>query len=151
MAIRVRFPEPIPAALSDRARKAFQLAHQEAQRLHHPAVGLDHLLVGLAKETQSPAAALLARLGYDLPWLRSRVEAANPPGDGGVVYGGSLPYAADLETFLRTVLDAAASAGVRSLTPVYLLAALVRDSTGSVPRILGQKRLSFWRLRRRFA
>src|SRR4051812_34152091 len=114
--IRVRFGEALPA-LSVRARKAFQLANQEAQRFNHPAVGTEHLLLGVAKEALSPAARLLARAGWGLNWLRRQVARLNPPGPGDVPTPGTLPYADDLAALVTELLAAAESSGVGPITP----------------------------------
>jgi ATP-dependent Clp protease ATP-binding subunit ClpA len=42
--------------VTDRARKAMQLANQEAQRFNHEYIGTEHILLGLAKERRSRAA-----------------------------------------------------------------------------------------------
>src|SRR5688500_12457222 len=127
--LRVRFREG-PTALSERAQKAFQLAHQEAQRLNHPAVGAEHLLVGLAKEALSPAAILLRQLGFDLAWLRREVERVSLPGAGTPARPGALPYTPDLESLLGALVAAGEATGVMPLTPEYVLAALAQEPGG---------------------
>src|SRR5262245_51874131 len=113
--LRVHFREG-PTALSERARKAFQLAHQEAQRLNHQAVGAEHLLVGLAKEALSPAAVLLRQFGFNFLWLRGEVERVSPLGDGTIARPGALPYNLDLQSFLEALVAAAEATGVTPLT-----------------------------------
>jgi ATP-dependent Clp protease ATP-binding subunit ClpC len=150
---RVRFQELIPTLLSGRARKAFQLANQEAQRLNHSAVGTEHLLLGLAKEALSPAATLLRQAGFGLPGLRRRVARLHAPGSDETLLPGSLPYADDVATFLKAVVAAAEACGVVALTPELLLLALLEYPTGLAGRLLRQRRLGWrwlrWQLRRR--
>jgi ATP-dependent Clp protease ATP-binding subunit ClpC len=146
--VRVRFLEG-PAALSAQAQKVFQLAHQEAHRLCHPAVGTDHLLLGIAKEGSSPAAVMLQKHGFDLLWLRARVARVNPPGPVAQTLPGTLPYAPDLELFLSTLIAAAEAASVTVLTPEYLLTALAEETDGIAIRILRQRWFALWRLRRK--
>jgi ATP-dependent Clp protease ATP-binding subunit ClpC len=143
--MRVRFRDSL-ALLSDRSRKAFQLAHQEAQRLNHSAVGTEHLLLGLAKESLSPGAAALRGVGFDLPWLRRRIEHLHPRGPDDVVLPSALPYSEALESFLERVLAAGETCGLLPLTPEYLLAALIEQPVG---QMLQQSRLSLWWLRRK--
>jgi ATP-dependent Clp protease ATP-binding subunit ClpC len=145
--MRVRYREG-PTALSERSQKAFQLAHQEAQRLGDPAVGSEHLLLGLAKEADSPAAVLLRQLGYDLEWLRGRVSQARSSGPGSPL-PGALGYTPDLEAFLDALVAAAESSGVMPLTPEYVLAALTREADGAAAGILRQRWFALWRLRRK--
>jgi ATP-dependent Clp protease ATP-binding subunit ClpC len=143
--MRIRYPDG-PAALSLRAQKAFQLAHQEAQRLNHPAVGTEHLLLGLAKEAESPAALFLCEFGFDLVWLRGQVERANPPGSSMQARLGVLPYTPDLESFLGALVAAAEGSGVMPLTPEHVLAALAQESDGIAARILRQRPIALGRL-----
>lgn len=133
-------------SLSDRSRKAFQLAHQEAQRLNHSAVGAEHLLLGMAKETVSPAASGLRRVGFDLQWVRAKVERLRPRGPDDVGLPSALPYSEQLESFLERVLAAGETCGLLPLTPEYLLAALIEEPVG---QLLHQRRLSLWWLRRK--
>jgi len=49
-----------------RARRAIDLAHEEARRLNHDYIGTAHLLLGLIREADGPAARVLAELGADL-------------------------------------------------------------------------------------
>ena len=53
-----------------RAKKALELAIEEASRLSHNYVGTEHLLLGVIKEGESPAARLLSRLGVTLEKAR---------------------------------------------------------------------------------
>ena len=146
--MRVRFRESLPA-LSDRSRKAFQLANQEAQRLNHRAVGTDHLLLGLAKERLSPAAAVLRQVGMGLTSLRRQVARLHPPGPDGMLLPGALPYAEELTAFLSDVMAASEASGMVPVTPELLLLALVEHPTGPTSRLLRQRRLAFWWLRHR--
>jgi ATP-dependent Clp protease ATP-binding subunit ClpC len=144
--MRVRFRESLPA-LSDRSRKAFQLANQEAQRLNHSTIGTEHLLLGLAKESLSPAAIALKWTGFGLTRLRLQVARLHPPGTDSAVLLGALPYAEDLQAFLEAVIAAAESTGVAPLTPELLLLAMLEHPTGLVVRLLRQRRLACWWLR----
>ena len=144
--IRVSFRDSVPALLSARARKAFQLANQEAQRLNHRAVGTEHLLLGLAKEGASPGAWALRWSGFDLAWLRRQVERRHPPESGAEVLPGALPYAAELVEYLDRI-TAGAYQQSASTTPQQLLAGLVREPNGRVADILTRRRISWWLVR----
>ena len=146
--MRIRFREPL-TAFSERARKAFQLANQEAQRLNHTAVGTEHLLLGLAKDNLTSGGAALRRLGFNLPWLRRQVELLHIPGDAGTVSPGALPYTNELEEFIADTMGATENCAVLPLTPEMLLLALVNQKVGSVNRIFGRRRVRLWFLRRR--
>jgi len=143
--VRVRYPEG-PPSLSLRARKAFQLANQEAHRLNHAAVGVEHLLLGLAKEADSPSAVALRVVGFELAWLRAEVERRCPPGTECVARPPVLPHTPELSALLDTVL-AALRGG--SVTPVSLLRAVLGPPGSRAGEILRLRRVGLWRLSRR--
>jgi ATP-dependent Clp protease ATP-binding subunit ClpC len=141
----VSFRDALPAWLSERARKAFQLANQEAHRLQHRAVGTEHLLLGLAKDGVSPAAWVLKLCGFNLAWLRRQFEQRRPPGPDDELLPGSLPYAASLTSFIERIEAARASRGA-CVTPQQLLAGLIRAPAGDAAGILRRRRVSWWLL-----
>lgn len=51
---------------TERVRKVLQMAREEAQRLHHEYVGTEHILLGLIREGEGVAAAVLQNLNVDL-------------------------------------------------------------------------------------
>jgi ATP-dependent Clp protease ATP-binding subunit ClpA len=59
-----------------RAKKAVNLADEEAARLHHELLGTHHLLLGLLREGEGIAAQVLARHGVELD--KARAAAAQP-------------------------------------------------------------------------
>ena len=59
---------------TERAQRVFMLAQEEARRLRHPAVGTEHLLLGLLREGEGIAARALQSLGLDLNRVREEVE-----------------------------------------------------------------------------
>ncbi len=146
--MRVRFQDSL-VPLCDRSRKVFQLAHQEAHRLNHPAVGIEHLLLGLAKEGQSPPAIELRSVGFDLAWLREQVKQLRPAGPTDLVLPPALPYSKGLDSFLEGVLVAGEACELLPLTPEFLLAALLDQPDGPAIQVLRKRRLSLWWLRRR--
>lgn len=58
---------PNPQSLTDRARKALDLAKQEARRLNHEYLGAEHVLMGLVLEGGGVAFTVLRRLGMGDP------------------------------------------------------------------------------------
>ena len=142
----IRVSYNLPDWLSDRSRKAFQLANQEAHRLHHRALGTEHLLLGLSKEGISPGAWALRFSGFDLAWLRSQVERCHPRGDDVAVLPGALPYASDLTAYVERISGSTAESA-QSVTPQQLLAKLIREPDSRVGYILKRRWISWWLLR----
>ena len=58
---------------STSSKKVLQFAAEEADRLSHPDIGPEHLLLGLLREADSTVASMLSRHGLDLSAARSEV------------------------------------------------------------------------------
>src|SRR6266566_5081199 len=59
---------------TDRVRKVLQMAREEAARLHHEYVGTEHILLGLIREGEGVAAAVLTNLNVDLEEIQQKIE-----------------------------------------------------------------------------
>src|SRR5262245_30923215 len=59
---------------TEQAREAMHLGNREAVRFNHEYVGTEHILLGLVREGNGSACALLARLGVELRKVRLEVE-----------------------------------------------------------------------------
>jgi ketosteroid isomerase-like protein len=72
---RSRSSVPLSAEIpfSAGSKRVLQFAAEEADRLGHPDIGPEHLLLGLLREADSPAASVLTRHGLELEAVRSEV------------------------------------------------------------------------------
>ena len=59
---------------SERARRVLSLAQEEAQKFNHNYIGTEHILLGLARETEGVGAKVLSNLEVELSKVRSAVE-----------------------------------------------------------------------------
>ena len=66
---------------TSRARNVLALAQEEAQRLQHPFLGTEHLLLGLVREGEGVAGQVLRSLGVELDQVCQAVEARIGRGD----------------------------------------------------------------------
>src|SRR5688500_6640516 len=58
---------------TDEARRALELAYEEARRQDHPYIGTEHLLVGLMAEPTGVAGDALAELGLGVSGARQQL------------------------------------------------------------------------------
>lgn len=61
-------------SLTPRAKKAIELAVDEARRMNHTYIGTEHLLIGLLREGEGVAAGVLESLGLTLEQLRTETH-----------------------------------------------------------------------------
>lgn len=65
---------------TDRVREVLQMAREEAARLNHHQVGTEHLLLGLIREGEGIAAAVLTNFNVDLEAIRHSIEERSSGG-----------------------------------------------------------------------
>jgi ATP-dependent Clp protease ATP-binding subunit ClpA len=74
-----------PTPFTPRAKKALELASRESRRLHHDAIGTEHIVLGLIRDPHGLAARLLAERGASPQRVRAEVmelvaRRGDPPG-----------------------------------------------------------------------
>src|SRR5687767_1192803 len=77
---------------TERVRKVLAMSREEAVRLHHEYVGTEHLLLGLIREGEGVAAAVLQSLSVDLVEIQQNIEKTVNRGKSGQETGPDLPY-----------------------------------------------------------
>lgn len=122
---------------TDRARKAMQLANQEAQRWRHEYIGVEHMLLGLVKEGGGVAANVLKNLGVDLRKLRLEMERVMEPGpDGDSVVMGRLPHTPRLKKAIEHTVAAARELEHNYIGTEHLLLGILADPEGVATKVL---------------
>ncbi|MBI4231534.1 MAG: AAA family ATPase, partial [Planctomycetes bacterium] len=120
---------------TDRARKALNLARQEAQRFNHQYIGTEHLLLGLVKEGSGVAANVLESFEVDLKKLRHEIEKLVQPGPDTVAVG-SPPLTPRTKKVLDYALEEARSLGHGYIGTEHLLLGLLRETEGVAAQVL---------------
>lgn len=69
----------VDVTLTPRAKRVFDLAYEEAQRLKSDYIGTEHILIALVREEPEKAGAVLANLGIDLDRVRQEIFDAKTP------------------------------------------------------------------------
>ena len=62
-----------------RAQQVLALARREADRVKHPSVGTEHVLLGLIRLQQGVAFAVLGKMGLDIETIRREIEKQAGP------------------------------------------------------------------------
>ncbi len=130
---------------TERARKVFSLAQEEAQRFNHNYIGTEHLLLGLVREGDGIAARVLANLGVQLPKVRSAVEFIIGRGDGLVVGDPGLTPRA--KKVIELAMDEARRLNNHYIGTEHLLLGLVREGEGIAAGVLESLGVSLERVR----
>ncbi len=127
---------------TQRARKTFQIARDEALRLAHSEVGTEHLLLALLKMTDCVAAMVLSHLDVDFGLLREKIETAHPPGNY-INPAQDLPLSPSLRRAIQYAAEEARKLGHNHIGTEHLLLGIMREKRGLGARILEQMGLDF--------
>jgi len=95
------------AKFSPRVREVISLSREEALRLGHNYIGVEHLLLGIIKEGDGTAVRILEGLNCDLQKLRKLVEGSVRPSAAKPGGSGNIPLVKQAEKILKiTYLEA---------------------------------------------
>jgi DNA-binding transcriptional regulator YhcF (GntR family) len=120
------------AEFSIGVRRAMAAAVEEAHRLQHDYVGTEHILLGLLRDRESPAAAVLRALGVTREQLRGSLESALRRGTSTAT--GGLPYTSRSR---NVVTHAIAEAGDEERVGTeHLLVGLLLEENGLAAHVL---------------
>lgn len=122
---------------TDRVRRVLAMAREEAVRLRHDYTGTEHLLLGLNREREGVAAAVLAGFGVDPERLKERVEGSVRPGGSAIVLG-DLRYTSQARRVLKYSMEAARELGHDHVDTEHLLLGLLREEKGIAATVLNR-------------
>ncbi len=131
---------------TERARKVVVLAKEEAKRFNHNHIGTEHLLLGLVKEGEGVASAVLQNLGLSLEMIRLEVEKLVQTGPSTVV-SGDIPFTPKAKKVIELAMDEARHLGHNYIGTEHLLLGLIRESEGAASQVLLNLGLDLARVR----
>ena len=131
---------------TERARKVVILAKEEARRFNHDYMGTEHILLGLIKEGEGVAAAVLQNLGLSLDTIRLEVEKLVQPGPATMV-SGDVPFTPKAKKAIELAMDEARKLGHNYIGTEHLLLGLIREGEGVASHVLLNQGLDLSRVR----
>ena len=120
---------------TDRVRKVLAMAREEAIRLQHDYVGTEHILLGLIREGEGVAAAVLTNLSVDLDQIHERVEESVRKGKATIALG-ELPYTSRAKKVLEFAMAEARELNHSYVGTEHLLLGLLREEKGIAAQVL---------------
>jgi ATP-dependent Clp protease ATP-binding subunit ClpC len=120
---------------TDRVRKVLAMAREEAVRLQHDYVGTEHILLGLIREGEGVAAAVLMNLNVDLDQVQERTEEQVRKGKAGATVG-ELPYTSRAKKVLEFAVAEAREMSHSYVGTEHLLLGLLREEKGVAAQVL---------------
>ncbi len=121
---------------TERVRKVLAMAREEAARLHHEYVGTEHILLGLIREGEGVAAAVLQNLSVDLDEIQQKIEETVKKGKAAQTTGPDLPYTSRAKKVLELAMSEARELNHSYVGTEHLLLGLLREETGIAAQVL---------------
>lgn len=119
---------------TDRVKKVLQYAREESARLGHDYIGTEHLLLGLVREGQGVAVAVLANMGIQLDALKKSIEDAVQTSSGGMI--SEVPFTPMAKQVLEISSQEAREMNNNYIGTEHLLLALTKNKNGIAAQIL---------------
>jgi ATP-dependent Clp protease ATP-binding subunit ClpA len=120
---------------NDRAKRVFALAQDEAIRLNHNYIGMEHLLLGLIREGEGVAARSLDSLGVDLSKARTTVEFLVGRGKG-TTAPSEITLHPRTKRVVELAIDEARKLGHSHVGTEHLVLGLVREGESEAAGVL---------------
>src|SRR5256714_576091 len=121
---------------TERVRKVLAMAREEAARLHHEYVGTEHILLGLIREGEGVAAAVLTNLNVDLEEIQQKIEETVKKGKAAAAAGPDLPYTSRAKKVLELAMSEARELNHSYVGTEHLLLGLLREEKGIAAQVL---------------
>jgi ATP-dependent Clp protease ATP-binding subunit ClpC len=121
---------------TERVRKVLAMAREEAARLHHEYVGTEHILLGLIREGEGVAAAVLQSLTVDLEEIQQKIEDTVKKGKAQQGTGPDLPYTSRAKKVLELAMSEARELNHSYVGTEHLLLGLLREEKGIAAQVL---------------
>ena len=128
---------------TDRVKKVMQIAREEAVRLGNDYVGTEHLLLGLVKEGDGVAVAVLRSMSVDLEELSANIEKAITSTGGMMTIGQMLPFTPRAKKVLEIAANEARSMSHKYIGTEHLLLALMKDTESTASNALASASLEY--------
>ncbi|MBT5404259.1 MAG: ATP-dependent Clp protease ATP-binding subunit [Crocinitomicaceae bacterium] len=131
------------AKFSPRVKDVITFSREEALRLGHEYIGVEHLLLGIIREGEGVAVKILKESGIDLKELRQKVENAVQSNNRKSVNLGNIPLVKQAEkvlkiTYLEAKLYKSAMIGTE-----HLLLSILKDEDNIATQILNKLKLNY--------
>ncbi|MEA1959836.1 MAG: ATP-dependent Clp protease ATP-binding subunit [Bacillota bacterium] len=122
---------------TQRAKNTVIHAQEEAKGMGHPAIGTEHILLGLLREGEGIGARALMNLGLNLDTIREEVKkflGQDPSYTEGPA--GELPITPRAKKVFNLAFDEARLQGVNYVGTEHLLLAVLREEEGVASQVL---------------
>jgi ATP-dependent Clp protease ATP-binding subunit ClpC len=131
------------AKFSPRVKDVITFSREEALRLGHDYIGVEHLLLGIIREGEGKAIRILKNLGIDSKELRKELEKSLSPGASRVMNVGNLPLVKQAEKVLKITYLEARLYKSNVIGTEHLLLSILKDEDNIATRSLNRFNIDY--------
>ena len=124
------------AKFSPRVKDVITYSREEALRLGHNYIGVEHLLLGIIREGEGTAIRILEGLNVDLPRLRKMVEGSISPSSVTSGNPGNIPLVKQAEKILKITYLEAKTFKSPVIGTEHLLLSILKDENNVATKAL---------------
>ena len=128
---------------SPRVKDVITFSREEALRLGHDYIGVEHLLLGLIREGEGKAVLALRNLGIDMKDLRRMIEKSLSPGKSKSLNLGTLPLLKQSEKVLKYTLLEAKVFKSELIRTEHLLLAILKEDDNIATQVLRKLQVDY--------
>jgi ATP-dependent Clp protease ATP-binding subunit ClpC len=128
---------------SPRVKDVITFSREEALRLGHDYIGVEHLLLGLIREGEGKAIKLMRNMGVEVKDVRKMIEKSLTPGKNKSLNLGTIPLLRQAEKVLKyTVLEAKVFKS-DTVGTEHLLLAILKDDDNVASQVLNRFNIDY--------
>lgn len=135
------------ARFSPRVKDVISYSREEALRLGHDYMGVEHLLLGLIREGEGMAIRILKNLKVDIQELRRQVEASIKVSSGKSLNLNQIPLVKQAEKALKITYLEARLFKTTLIGTEHLLLAILKDEDNIVTKTLERFNVDYGKVR----
>jgi ATP-dependent Clp protease ATP-binding subunit ClpC len=130
---------------SPRVKDVITFSKEEALRLGHDFIGTEHLMLGLLREGQGKAMAILNNLSVDFTHLRKKVEILSPANSNEVLSNDkkNLHLTRQAERALKTTFLEAKLYNSTLISTAHLLLCILRNENDPTTKLLNKIKIDY--------
>ena len=131
--------------LTTHAQRAITNSRDEAIRLKNGAIGVEHLFLGIMRESDCSAISVLTQMGVDLSAVKSRIESTIGQMDSDIRYSldSEIPMLRQSEKILRLSFLESTRLKSAEIHTIHILLAILQEKENLVAQILKQYNVDF--------
>lgn len=131
------------ANFSTKVRDVISYSKEEAVRLGHDFIGVEHLLLGIIREGDGLAVKIIKSLGVDLKELRVQIETSIKPGEAVVNQTTNIPLVKQAEKVFKITYLEAQDLKNNVIGTEHLLLSILKEHNNIATKILNQYNINY--------